>query len=107
MQQFNPLRIDHPQERWDRQKAIRPRPMGSEEAKSARAFRHPRKPRVVIADQPAIQGPSPNPVPTEPDPDRDRFAGPQVSLRVLRDVPHLVVYSAEHVDDNVFGGPVG
>src|SRR5512144_905418 len=84
MQQFNPVRIDHSQQSGSRQKAIGPRPMRSEQAKQARAFGQPWKQRAVITDQPAVEGSFPNAFQSKQDPDRDRFAGPQVSLRVLR-----------------------
>src|SRR5512143_1528719 len=106
MQQFNPVGIDHSQQRWGCQKAIGPRPVGPEQAKQARALGQPRKQGMIVADQPAIKGPLPNAFQPEQDADRDRFAGPQVSLGRPRDILHLVIYPTEQVNDKVFGGHV-
>ena len=101
MDQFNPIAIDHAQQRRLRQKPVGPGPVGLEQPKQPSPLRQVGKQGFIVSPQPAIKRPVAAPFEGVQQPQRDNLARPQPALAVFRNRGHSIIHLTKQRGDKI------
>ena len=103
MEQLDALRVDQADQGRLSHKALGPVSMGNEQPKQTRATGQLREQHLIVALEPAIDGPIANAFERKQNGNRDHFAGIQAGLSVFLRLGHPIIHAAKQVDDKIFG----
>src|SRR6266849_1472768 len=106
MEQLDPIAVDHAQDRWDRQKDLRPLPVRRKQTQETRPFRQGGKQAPPIAAHPPIESPGAPALEGKKYSQRDDLTWPEAGQGMFGDSLHGFVYPIEQLTDKILGGHV-
>jgi hypothetical protein len=104
MDQLNALTVGDTENRWSRQKTIRPILMYGAETEPARPVGHLGKETPQIVFHPTVKGTVSNPLDRKQETQGDDFTRIKVGLAMLFHSCHGMIYAAEQFRDKIFAG---
>jgi hypothetical protein len=104
VEQFDAIGIDQTEQGRACHKVLRPMPVSIEQPKQTDAFRQIGEQMQVVSLPPTIKGPIAHPFGGKQNANRDHFAGVEFGLGMFLRFWHLVIPTAQQVDDKMFGG---